>query len=102
MGMAPVAHVLFNKFMTFNPKNPKWVNRDRFVLSYVHTRSLLISFVLARKKKIHPLHIYGLIWPEELKRMKSLRSSKTSSLKPRFVMLRSSPWPHLMLSSPCR
>lgn len=35
MGMAPVAHVVFNKFMTFNPKNPKWVNRDRFVLSYV-------------------------------------------------------------------
>jgi len=35
MGMAPVAHVLFNKFMTFNPKNPDWVNRDRFVLSYV-------------------------------------------------------------------
>jgi transketolase len=37
MGMAPVAHVLFNKFMKFNPKNPKWLNRDRFVLSYVPT-----------------------------------------------------------------
>lgn len=35
MGMAPVAHVLFNKFMTFNPKNPEWLNRDRFVLSLV-------------------------------------------------------------------
>lgn len=35
MGMAPVAHVLFNKFMRFNPKNPEWLNRDRFVLSYV-------------------------------------------------------------------
>lgn len=33
MGMAPVAHVLFNKFMKFNPKNPSWLNRDRFVLS---------------------------------------------------------------------
>jgi len=33
MGMAPIAHVLFNKFMTFNPKNPGWLNRDRFVLS---------------------------------------------------------------------
>lgn len=32
-GMAPIAHVLFNKFMRFNPKNPKWLNRDRFVLS---------------------------------------------------------------------
>lgn len=33
MGLAPAAHVLFNKFMTFNPKNPSWINRDRFVLS---------------------------------------------------------------------
>lgn len=33
--MAPVAHVLWNKFMRFNPKNPKWLGRDRFVLSYV-------------------------------------------------------------------
>jgi transketolase len=33
MGMAPVAHVLFNKFMNFNPQDPDWVNRDRFVLS---------------------------------------------------------------------
>lgn len=35
MGMAPISHILFNKFMSFNPKNPDWVNRDRFVLSYV-------------------------------------------------------------------
>ena len=33
MGMAPVSHVLFNKFMNFNPQNPDWANRDRFVLS---------------------------------------------------------------------
>lgn len=32
-GMAPIAHVLWDKFMKFNPKNPKWLNRDRFVLS---------------------------------------------------------------------
>ncbi|KAL5339884.1 Transketolase, thiamine diphosphate binding domain-containing protein [Aspergillus crustosus] len=36
MGMAPVAHVLFNKFLKFNPKNPDWANRDRFVLSNGH------------------------------------------------------------------
>jgi transketolase len=36
MGMAPVAHVLFDKFMKFNPKNPDWLNRDRFVLSNGH------------------------------------------------------------------
>jgi hypothetical protein len=35
MGMAPVAHVLFNKIMNYNPKNAKWINRDRFVLSWV-------------------------------------------------------------------
>lgn len=35
MGLAPAAHVLFNKFMNFNPSNPEWPNRDRFVLSYV-------------------------------------------------------------------
>jgi transketolase len=33
MGMAPISHVLFNKHMKFNPKNPDWLNRDRFVLS---------------------------------------------------------------------
>jgi transketolase len=31
--MAPVAHVLWKNFMKFNPKNPNWLNRDRFVLS---------------------------------------------------------------------
>ena len=45
MGMAPVAHVLFNKFMTFNPKNPEWVNRDRFVLSYVVLFPILHSSI---------------------------------------------------------
>lgn len=40
MGMAPIAHVLFNKFMRFNPKNPSWINRDRFVLSYVLLREV--------------------------------------------------------------
>ncbi|CEI96137.1 Putative Transketolase TktA [Rhizopus microsporus] len=36
MGCAPMAHVLFHKFMRYNPKNPKFVNRDRFVLSNGH------------------------------------------------------------------
>ncbi|WVQ97895.1 transketolase [Kwoniella sp. CBS 9459] len=40
MGMAPVAHVLFSKFMKFNSKNPKWINRDRFVLSNGHACAL--------------------------------------------------------------
>ncbi|KAJ7134956.1 transketolase [Mycena crocata] len=36
MGMAPVAHVLFSRFVNANPKNSKWFNRDRFVLSNGH------------------------------------------------------------------
>ncbi|MGL5032605.1 MAG: transketolase [Microcystaceae cyanobacterium] len=36
MGAAPMAYVLFNQFMRFNPKNPQWFNRDRFVLSAGH------------------------------------------------------------------
>jgi transketolase len=36
MGAAPMAFVLWDKFMRFNPKNPQWLNRDRFVLSAGH------------------------------------------------------------------
>eukprot|EP00184_Porphyridium_aerugineum_P006452 CAMPEP_0184694446 /NCGR_PEP_ID=MMETSP0313-20130426/2405_1 /TAXON_ID=2792 /ORGANISM="Porphyridium aerugineum, Strain SAG 1380-2" /LENGTH=723 /DNA_ID=CAMNT_0027152741 /DNA_START=97 /DNA_END=2268 /DNA_ORIENTATION=- len=36
MGMAPTSYVLFDKIMKFNPKNPQWINRDRFVLSAGH------------------------------------------------------------------
>lgn len=48
MGMAPVAHVVWNKFMTFNPKNPDWVNRDRFVLSYVFSKFNTSKFCWAK------------------------------------------------------
>ena len=36
MGAAPMAYVLWDKMMRFNPKNPQWFNRDRFVLSAGH------------------------------------------------------------------
>jgi transketolase len=36
MGAAPMAFVLWDQFMKYNPKNPKWFNRDRFVLSAGH------------------------------------------------------------------
>jgi len=49
MGMAPVAHILFNKFMKFNPKNPDWLNRDRFVLSNGH--GCMLQYAL--------LHLFG-------------------------------------------
>jgi transketolase len=36
MGCAPLGHVLFDEFLRFNPKNPGWFDRDRFVLSAGH------------------------------------------------------------------
>jgi transketolase len=36
MGAAPMGFVLWDKFMRYNPKNPKWFNRDRFILSAGH------------------------------------------------------------------
>ncbi len=41
MGMADVVSVLFNEFLKFNPKNPKWHDRDRFILSAGHGSMLL-------------------------------------------------------------
>lgn len=49
MGMADVASVLFSEYLKFNPKNPQWFNRDRFVLSGGHGSMLLYSL----------LHIFG-------------------------------------------
>ncbi len=58
MALAPVAYTLFNKYLHFNPKNPHWPNRDRFVLSAGHASMLLYS----------TLHICGYDLPlEELK-----------------------------------
>jgi transketolase len=41
MGMAALAHVLWTRFMNYNSANPKWANRDRFVLSNGHGCALL-------------------------------------------------------------
>jgi transketolase len=58
MGAAPMAYVLWTKFMKHNPSNPKWFNRDRFVLSAGHGSALLYSL----------LHVSGYDLPiEELK-----------------------------------
>ena len=45
MGMAEVVTVLFKNFLKFNPKNPDWLNRDRFVLSAGHGSMLLYSLL---------------------------------------------------------
>jgi transketolase len=45
MGAAPMAYSLWSKFMDHNPANPKWFNRDRFVLSAGHGSMLLYSLL---------------------------------------------------------
>ncbi len=45
MGMADVSAVLFKHFLRFDPKNPGWINRDRFVLSAGHGSMLLYSIL---------------------------------------------------------
>jgi len=66
MGMADVATVLFSKFMKFDPQNPTWPNRDRFVLSAGHGSMLLYSL----------LHLTGYERPtmEDVKNFRQLHS----------------------------
>ena len=59
MGMADVATVLFRDFLKYNPKNPDWLNRDRFILSAGHGSMLLYSLLyLTGYKSIDP-------WPAD-------------------------------------
>ena len=45
MGCAPIAYALYSKYMNHNPDNPKWLNRDRFILSAGHGSMLLYSIL---------------------------------------------------------
>jgi transketolase len=45
MALAPVGHVLWSQFMHYNPKNPHWANRDRFILSAGHACMFQYSFL---------------------------------------------------------
>ncbi len=61
MALAPVAYVLWDRFLRHNPSNPHWPNRDRFVLSAGHASMLVYSM----------LHLSGYDLPlEELKRFR--------------------------------
>ncbi|MGC1183110.1 transketolase [Legionella sp.] len=65
LGMADIATVLWKKFLKYNPKNPHWFNRDRFVLSNGHGSMLLYSL----------LHLTGYnLSIEELKNFRQLNS----------------------------
>src|SRR3954469_25074446 len=45
LGCAPAAYVLWTRFMRYNPKHPKWANRDRFLLSAGHGSMLIYSLL---------------------------------------------------------
>ena len=65
LGAAPMAYVLWTRFLRHNPKNPKWENRDRFLLSAGHGSMLLYSL----------LHLTGYDLPlEELKSFRQWNS----------------------------
>ncbi len=65
MGMADIAEVLWNDYLSHNPGNPKWANRDRFVLSNGHGSMLIYAL----------LHLTGYDLPmEQLKRFRQLHS----------------------------
>ena len=65
MGMADIAEVLWRRFLKHNPTDPKWPDRDRFVVSNGHGSMLLYAL----------LHLTGYALPmEELKRFRQLHS----------------------------
>ena len=65
MGMADIANVLWRKYLKHNPQNPKWCNRDRFVLSNGHGSMLLYSL----------LHLTGYdLSVDDLKQFRQLHS----------------------------
>jgi hypothetical protein len=45
LGMAPMAHTLFSRILRFDPTDPLWIDRDRFVLSNGHASSLLYTML---------------------------------------------------------
>ncbi|MCI0825951.1 MAG: transketolase, partial [Chloroflexi bacterium] len=65
MGAAPMAYVLWDRFLKHNPTDPQWPDRDRFILSAGHASALLYSL----------LHLTGYDLPlDELKRFRQLGS----------------------------
>ncbi len=78
MAMAPVAYALWQRFLRFDPADPIWMNRDRFVLSMGHASTLLYSMLhLAGVKAVNPKYeVQGeLSVPlDDLKRFRQLDS----------------------------
>jgi len=65
LGTAHIGYILFDRILRYNPENPKWVNRDRFVLSNGHGSMLLYSL----------LYLYGFdLTLEDIKNFRQLGS----------------------------
>ena len=64
MSSADMVYILFKYFLRFDPENPRWINRDRFVLSAGHESMLLYSM----------LHLQGFLPGEELQKFRQLGS----------------------------
>ncbi len=65
LGAAPMAYVLWSRFLRFNPQDPHWPDRDRFILSAGHGSALLYSM----------LHLYGYdLSLDDLKAFRQLHS----------------------------
>ncbi len=76
MGMADMAEVLWNDFLSHNPNNPKWANRDRFVLSNGHASAMLYSL----------LHLTGYnLGIEDLKKFRQLHAKTAGHPELGFV-----------------
>jgi len=58
MGAAPMAHVLWSRYMKVNPQNPGWINRDRFVLSAGHGSMLLYAMLHLMKYDVSLEDLY--------------------------------------------
>ena len=71
LGAAPMAYVLWDRFMKHNPAQPAWVDRDRFILSAGHGSALLYAM----------LHTFGYGLPlEELKKFKEIKEVRGCGL----------------------
>lgn len=65
LALAPLAYIIFDRYLKFNPKNPRWLNRDRFILSNGHASMLLYSV----------LYLYGYdLDIEDIKNFRQLNS----------------------------
>jgi transketolase len=78
MGLAPVAYCLWQEFLRYDPADPTWLNRDRFVLSNGHASMLLYAMLhLAEVRQVdHDGHITSelAVSMEEIKRFRQLGS----------------------------